>query len=288
MKLTQKNDIFLFFKKVLKMTIYITIGRYGEDNMEKESRTSIINIRRKAFFMIFLLIFLPLMGVTCSAQINAEDYLDKILPNAASNGYFHIVVFLYSIQQTHIDKHLFPIRFPLRDYDDDDICECDDNYEYCADNEFRYIYHDYYYDEWEDAHGGYFEVYKEDVKYVRSKTFIAACESGHLEIAQWIWEMEPDHVYIHDIEQFFVDICVKTQIHVAKWLISAFPSLLNKMEFMFPRICYYSRTKPETIEWLVQIYPSLKFSKIYSPYNHFNPNLIQKLSEFNITCAKKY
>ena len=75
MKFALKSSFFLIFKKVLKMTKYITIGLTGEENMEKKSRTiGNINIRRKSLFMILLLIFLPLLGVTCSAQINAEDY----------------------------------------------------------------------------------------------------------------------------------------------------------------------------------------------------------------------
>ena len=106
-----------------------------------------------------------------------------------------------------------------------------------------------------DAH---LEVRKGDT--TMSLAFCVACEKGHLEFAQWLYEIKPTRDFSKlTYEEAFRWSCMNGDLLAAQWLCQIRPAL-NEYgnENIFNNICAYGHL--QVAQWMYQIKPTIDIS----------------------------
>ena len=71
-------------------------------------------------------------------------------------------------------------------------------------------------------------------------TVVSMCQNGHLEILKWIYKNYPEFILIHDSNYMFYAACKEGQIEIAKWLLKIKPDILDgdvEVETNFWKAC---------------------------------------------------
>ena len=85
-------------------------------------------------------------------------------------------------------------------------------------------------------------------------TVVSMCQNGHLEILKWIYKNYPEFILIHDSNYMFYAACKEGQIEIAKWLLKIKPDILDgdvEVETNFWKACI--RGHMEITKWLYGI-----------------------------------
>jgi ankyrin repeat protein len=82
-----------------------------------------------------------------------------------------------------------------------------------------------------------------------------ACESGHLEVAQWLYQINPDNA-----EFAFQKACINGNLDFAKWLLEVKPTIdiSSHDDYAFRWVCKYGNL--ELAQWLLNVKPDIDIS----------------------------
>jgi ankyrin repeat protein len=83
------------------------------------------------------------------------------------------------------------------------------------------------------------------------------CFYGHLNVAKWLYEINPRINISEDDEYIFRNACLKGHLDIAKWLLEISPTIdisINN-EFAFRGACVNGHL--EVVKWLLEISPTI-------------------------------
>lgn len=105
--------------------------------------------------------------------------------------------------------------------------------------------------------------------------FRIACENGHLEVAQWLYEIKKEI----NIEIAFIFACENGHLDIAQWLLEIKPSIKNLDDYVtaFENAC--ENAKLDVAKWLFEVNPCDDMHKVN--------NFIRNESLNNVTYLNK-
>ena len=113
----------------------------------------------------------------------------------------------------------------------------------------------------------YFHLNK--TKRILPPTFSTACIFNNLELAKFIYLIEP-HIYISDDDEYiFRNACKSGHLELAKWLLSIKPDIdiSIKDEYAFRWACYGHL---EVAKWLISIKPDINIDAFHNNDDDFD------------------
>ena len=90
--------------------------------------------------------------------------------------------------------------------------------------------------------------------YTQEESFRRACQYGHLPVAQWLYQINPSINISAQNEYAFTYACSKGHLEVAQWLYQIKPTMVIPQE-TFHNVC--SKGHLQVAQWLYQINPTL-------------------------------
>ena len=101
--------------------------------------------------------------------------------------------------------------------------------------------------------------------------FYVICESGYLQVAQWIIKNNPNFVSNIIHEDLMTDVCLAGKLSVAKWLLTLSPHILVDEDegdgyYLFRKVCKNGHLN--VVKWLAKINPEIieNKQKLISPF----------------------
>ena len=87
--------------------------------------------------------------------------------------------------------------------------------------------------------------------------FQYSCNCGHLSIAQWLLQIQPNIKISSNKEQTFRNICIHGHLHIAQWLLYVKPTIDISAEndYAFRYACQYGHL--QVAQWLLSIKPDI-------------------------------
>ena len=119
----------------------------------------------------------------------------------------------------------------------------------------------------EEAKSLYFHLYK--TTRILPPTFSTACRFNNLELAKFIYLIEP-HIYISNYDEYlFRNACKSGHLELAKWLLSIKPDIdiSIKDEYAFRWACYGHL---EVAKWLISIKPDINIDAFHNNDDDFD------------------
>lgn len=119
----------------------------------------------------------------------------------------------------------------------------------------------------EEAKSLYFHLYK--TIRILPPTFSTACRFNNLELAKFIYLIEP-HIYISNYDEYlFRNACKSGHLELAKWLVSIKPDIdiSIKDEYAFRWACYGHL---EVAKWLISIKPDINIDAFHNNDDDFD------------------
>jgi len=98
----------------------------------------------------------------------------------------------------------------------------------------------------------------EDLRDIYYTAFSFCCDSGYLEIAQWILKVEPNNNF--NMDDIFGCVCMEGRLHVAKWLLEINPDMDISIddEFNFCWACENGHL--DVAKWLLEVKSNIDIS----------------------------